>query len=254
MNLPTFSAQASLYRATNRYRSPVAGFGGVATDRSVVAAYMPGPQTQQRCSDCLHPYRVARDICRAKTAWMVGSYCGLTGIFTLGTGCAAAIALGAQQIAGCEEGYAVGFGICHIPGGAGDFSGRCCPKVCGVHTPGVPGSGCCDHGETCQGIGMRENTREGCCPVGRDCGSVCCAPGEKCCGEVCCPSTHYCLNNTCSEHPGTFPNTPPPAPRESPCYFFAGGSPCGSKCCYGGMQCCGVDPKGEPICQWSCVR
>jgi hypothetical protein len=255
MTLPAFSAHASLYRATNHYRSFVADVGNVTTDQSVVAAYVPGPGTQQRCDDCLHPYKVGRDICLAKTAWMVASLCGSTGIFTFGLGCAGAIALGLQQAAGCEAVYLTGEGICHIPGGSGSLTGRCCPKVCGVHIPEIPGSGCCDHGETCKGLGMRGNTRDGCCPVGQDCGSVCCAPNEKCCGDVCCPSNYYCLDNRCSEHPGTFANTPPPTPPgDNLCYFFAGGSPCGSKCCYGGLQCCGVEPNGQPRCQVSCVR
>lgn len=255
MNMPGFTAHASLYRGSNHYRSCVANFDGGTADHAVVAAYIPGSDTQQRCNDCLHPYRVTRDICLAKTAWMVVSACGLTGILTLGGGCAAAIAMGYHQAASCEAGYLAGFGICHIPGGAGSFSGPCCPKVCGIHTPGVKGSGCCDHGETCKGLGARQNTRDGCCPVGRDCGSMCCAQDEKCCGEICCPINHYCLdNNTCSEHPGTFPITPPPTPPESACYLFAGGSPCGSKCCYGGLQCCGVDNTGQPICKASCIR
>ena len=124
MNLPSFSAQASLYKASIHYRSSVADFGGLTTHQSVSAAYILGPDTRQRCSDCLRPYQVARVACLAKTAWTVASYCGLTGIFTLGTGCAAAIALGFQQAAACEEGYLVGEGICHIPGDIG----RCCPK------------------------------------------------------------------------------------------------------------------------------
>lgn len=255
MNIPAFTAQATLYRARNHYRSSVADFGGLTADQSVVAAYIPGSDTQQRCSDCLQTYEVLRGICLVKTGWMVASSCGLTGLFTLGLGCAAAIALGATQAASCEAQYLIGEGICHIPGGAGSFSGRCCPKVCGIHTPEIAGSGCCDHGETCKGLGMRDNTRDGCCPVGRDCGSVCCAPGEKCCGEICCPSNYYCLDSrSCSENPGTFANTPPPTPPDSGCYFFAGGSPCGSKCCYGGLQCCGVDKTGQPICQESCLR
>ena len=249
MNMPAFSAQASLYRTSNHYRSSVADVGGLATDQSVVAAYIPGPDTQQRCSDCLHPYKVLRNICLAKTAFMVVEAC----VGSLGFGCGGAIAWGYQEVAACEEGYLIGYGVCHIPGGLGEVSGPCCPKVCGVTTPLSAGSGCCDHGETCKGLGMRENTRDGCCPVGRDCGSVCCAPGEKCCGEICCPSNYFCLDNhTCSDA-GSFPNTPPPPPPGSACYLFEGGSPCGSKCCYGGLQCCGVAKNGHPICQTSCV-
>jgi hypothetical protein len=249
MRIPEFTAQSSLYWSRNHYRSFVADAGGLTANQSVVAAYIPGPDTQQRCGDCLHNYKLLRTICLAKTAVEVLEGC----VGSLGFGCGAAIAWGYQQAAACEEGYLIGFGLCHIPGGLGELSGPCCPKVCGVHTPGSAGSGCCDHGETCKGLGVRENTRDGCCPVGRDCGSVCCAAGEKCCGEICCPSNNFCLDSkTCSEF-GTFPNTPPPPPPESGCYLFAGGTPCGSKCCYGGLQCCGVDKNGQPICKTSCI-
>jgi hypothetical protein len=252
MNMPAFTAQATLYRARNHYRSSVADFGNLTADQSVVAAYLPGADTEQRCSDCLNPSDLLRTACLAKTAWTVASYCGLTGLFTFGASCAVAIGVGAVEAARCEAEYLIGEGICHIPG-----RGPCCPKVCGVHTPEFPGSGCCDHGETCKGIGVRENTRDGCCPVGRDCGVGCCAPDEKCCGGTCCPLDYYCIDDLyCSQHQGTFPNTPPPTPPGSPdsgCYFFAGGSPCGSKCCYNYQQCCDFK-NGQPVCADNCLR
>ena len=250
MNIPAFTAQATLYRARNHYRSSVTDFGGVTADQSVVAAYVPGPATQQRCSDCLAIADFVRTGCLAWVAAQTALSCASTGIFTLGLGCAGAAIWGAWQAAGCEEKYLEAEGFCHIPFGPG----RCCPKVCGVHIPEIQGSGCCDHGETCKGLGMRENTRDGCCPVGRDCGSGCCAPGEKCCGEICCPSNYYCLDSrSCSEYPGTFANTTPPPQPESNCEFFEGGSRCGSKCCYGGLQCCGVEKNGQPICKSMCI-
>ena len=252
MSMPGFTAQTSIYTMRNLYRSAVAESGGSIPDHSVVTAYIPGPDTQQRCNDCLHPYEVVRDVCLAKTAAAVIEGC----IGSLGFGCAAAIALGDLQAAACAEGYLTGFGICNIPGGLGELSGPCCPKVCGVPTPGSPGSGCCDHGETCKGLGMQENTRDGCCPVGQDCGSVCCAPGEKCCGQICCPQDYFCLDDhTCAESP-MFPHNPPPPPPDSGCYLFAGGSPCGTgrKCCYDFLQCCGVDDNGLPICKTNCIH
>jgi hypothetical protein len=250
MNIPAFTAEASLYRTSNRYFSSMANLGDSLANQSVVAAYIPGPESQTACDHCLHNYKVLRDICLAKTAVMWAEAC----IGSLGFGCGAATAWAYQEAAACEEGYLIGYGVCHIPGGLGELSGPCCPKVCGVPTPGSAGSGCCDHGETCKGLGMRENTRDGCCPVGQDCGSVCCAPDEKCCGEVCCPKNYYCLDSrSCSENPGTFVNTTPPPQPESNCEFFEGGSRCGSKCCYGGLHCCGVDKNGQPICKSSCI-
>src|SRR5215469_15748519 len=248
MALPRFSGEASLYKTNALYRG-LASFPQGPPSSAVVTAYIPGPDTQQRCSDCLSEPMQVRDVCLAKTAAEVIEAC----VGSFGFGCAAAIAAGYQQAAACEEGYLAAFGYCNIPAGLGELSGKCCPKVCGPPTPGVAGSGCCDHGETCKGLGMQENTRDGCCPVGQDCGEVCCAPGEKCCGQICCPQNYYCLDDhTCNEYP-MFPPPPPPPPPPptSGCYLFAGGSPCGTggKCCYNFLQCCGVDANGLPICK-----
>ena len=62
---------------------------------------------------------------------MVAEACFLT----LGYGCGAAIAWGAQQAAACEEAYLMAFGIGHIPSGLG-WESPCCPKACAFHTPG----------------------------------------------------------------------------------------------------------------------
>jgi len=250
MNIPEFTAHTSVYRSRNRYSSSGANPDGSTADQSIVPAYIPGPATQQRCSDCLHNYVVLRDICLAKTAVMVTEAC----VGSLGFGCGGAIAWGYQEAMACEEGYAIGFGLCHIPGGLGKLSGPCCPKVCGVHTPGSAGSGCCDHGETCMGIGKHANTRDGCCPSGRYCGGNCCAEGESCCGETCCPADHYCLDGyICNELPGTFDTTvhPTPPPTVNNCIF--GGEPCGGKCCPPGQQCCLIEG-GHVACMTNCVR
>jgi len=230
MSIPEFTAEASLYRTNNRYRSSVADFGGSIADQSVVV-----------CAGL-------RDFCLAKVGLSVLEECATT----LGFGCGPAVAWGLVQGAGCYAHYGECFGYCQIPDVPGVWKSSCCPKVCGIHIPGIAGSGCCDHGETCKGLGMQENTRDGCCPVGRDCGSVCCAAGEKCCGEICCPSNYFCLDsNTCSENPGTFPNTPPPPPPFNNCIF--GGDPCQGKCCPPGLVCCGGSP-GQPDCKTSCLR
>jgi hypothetical protein len=238
MNIPQFTAQASLYRTSNRYRSTVADFGGLIADQSVVAAYIPGPDTQARCSGCTYYPTTLRDICLTKTAFMVTQACWIS----LGFGCGAAIAWGYQQAASCEQAYLAGFGICHIPGGP------CCPKVCGIHTPGSEGSGCCDHGEACVGS-HNPNTRDGCCPVGQECGGNCCAKGE------------YCLEGGfCSEFPGPLlppPGTPPPPPPSFSCP--PGAAPCGvpdssgviRTCCPPGLQCCGNSVQD---CRTSCLR
>lgn len=264
MNIPAFTAQASLYRTGNRYHTSFTKFDDSIHAQSVVAAFIPGPQTQHDCSVCTDACKIPRDICLGEVAAIVGEAC----LMSLGFGCGAAIAWGATQTASCYVPYEACLGYCNIPEGfeVGNVStphGPCCPKVCGPPEPWRgSGYGCCDHGETCKGLGFQENTRDGCCPVGRDCGNSCCAEGEKCCGEICCPQDYYCIDShTCSPYPGTFgtPNTPPPTPPTpstgSGCYLFEGGSPCGNKCCYGGLQCCGVNPTtGQPICQTRCDR
>ena len=231
MNIPEFTAQASLYRTSNRYRSSVAEFAGSIADHSVVAAYIPGPRTQERCSGCTDICVGARNICLAGVGVSVLSACGLS----LGFGCAGAYAWGAVQTAGCYAHYAECFGYCQIPSASEvGWESPCCPKVCGIHTPGSAGSGCCDHGEACVGS-HNPNTRDGCCPVGQECHGNCCAKGE------------YCLDGgICSTEPGYFENSyPPPHERRGtsrdPRIFAdcgVGQTPCGAKCCPPGLKCC----------------
>lgn len=242
MNIPEFTAQASLYRTSNRYRSSAADFGGSIADQSIVTAYIPGPQTQNKCSGCTDVCVAVRDVCLAKVAVMVTEACWAS----LGFGCGPAIALGYIQAASCESSYLSCFGICNIPSASElGWESPCCPKVCGVPTPGSAGTGCCDHGEACVGSDG-PNTRDGCCPVGQYCGGNCCAKGESCCGETCCPPDHFCLDgNNCSAEPGYFPNTPPPPPPVNNCIF--GGVPCGKKCCFGDFVCC--NDSGGPVCR-----
>lgn len=249
MNIPAFSAQASLYRTSNHYRSVVAVSDGSIPAQSVVAAYIPGPETQNRCSGCTDKCVNVRNFCLAETAAMVAEAC----LTSLGFGCGAAIALGEIQAASCEEGYLSCFGICNIPSADGIWESSCCPKVCGIPTPGVGGSGCCDHGETCVGLDS-PNTRDGCCPVGQYCGGNCCARGESCCGNTCCPSNYFCLEGgICTEFPPfTPPGWEPPPPPENNCIF--GGEPCGRKCCPPGKFCCGLWADGTPKCWDTCLH
>lgn len=236
MNLPAFSARASLYRTGNRYRSAVAEAGNLTADQSIVAAYIPGPETQQSCSGCTRGCEVARNICLTKAAVEVVEGC----VGSLFFGCGAVISLGLLQTAACYEGYTSCLGYCDIPGGLGPFSGPCCPKVCGIHNPLIAGSGCCDHGEACVGS-HNPNTRDGCCPVGQECHGNCCAKGE------------YCLEGgICSTEPGYFANPPPPPPPVNNCIL--GGAPCGPKCCPPGLQCCNYSAQFGPDCRTSCVH
>src|SRR5438270_3404954 len=111
MNIPQFTGQASLYRTTNRYHSSATDFSGSPSDRSVVAAYMPGPHTQERCSGCTDICVGLRDVCLAEVAFSVTEAC----VGSLGFGCGAAIAWGYVQAGGCYAHYAECFGPCQIP-------------------------------------------------------------------------------------------------------------------------------------------
>lgn len=247
MNIPEFTAQASLYTTRNYYRSSGARIGDSPADHSVMAAYIPGPETMNRCSGCTDVCVVTRDVCLAKTAGMVAEACWLS----LGFGCGAAIALGYIQAASCEASYLSCFGVCNIPSAPElGWKGFCCPKVCGPPTPGIAGSGCCDHGEACVGSGS-PNSRDGCCPVGQYCGGNCCAKGEKCCGVNCCPADHYCLDgNKCSAFPGEFGGDPPTPPAKH-CRV---GADCGPECCPLGLECCSYSAEFGADCRTSCLH
>jgi hypothetical protein len=241
MKMPPFTAQASLYRTSNRYRSSVTDFGGSIADQSVVAAYIPGPRTQNRCSGCTDICVGLRNICLAEVSFTVAQACWAS----LGFGCGAAIAWGYVKTGGCYAHYAKCFGLCQIPSNP-IWESPCCPKVCGIHIPGIAGSGCCDHGEACVGS-HNPNTRDGCCPVGRECYGNCCAEGEHCLpGGVCSRDPGYLIPEDTSP--------PPPPPFSCP----PGSAPCGlpditgviRTCCPPGTVCCGLSPNGQPICRF----
>ena len=236
MTTPRFTASVSLYRTNNCYRSPMYEPSGSRAEQSVIAAYTPGPRTQERCSGCTDICVGARDVCLAIVSVSVIEAC----FASLGFGCGAAIAWGYTQAGGCYAHYAECFGLCRIPTNP-IFESPCCPKVCGIHIPGIAGSGCCDHGEACVGS-HNPNTRDGCCPVGQECFGNCCAKGD------------YCLEGgVCSPEPGypRFDDTPPPPPPQNNCIF--GGEPCMGKCCPPDMVCCGGSP-GKPECWYQCLR
>lgn len=235
MKVPGFSAQASLYASSNQYRSSPAADGS-ALPQSVVAAYIPGPQTQHDCSVCTDACAVPRDVCLAKVAVTVAEAC----VASLFFGCGAAVALGYIQTASCYSAYEACLGYCNIPGGLGPFSGPCCPKVCGPPNPlEGSGTGCCDHGEVCVGEDS-PNSRDGCCPVGRFCG-----------GNTCCSPDHTCVEGVCVGFAPFGNGSPPPPPPINNCIF--GGEPCGRKCCFGGFECCN-DPGGPTCRQGPCLR
>ncbi len=230
MTLPRFTAAASLYKTSNRYRSAGLGFAGSSTARSVVAAYHPGPNTTYRCNSCLQNCRYVQSTCEDFA--LAGSWS------PFGPWLFAACYSDAED---CRERCGTGLG-------------PCCPKTCGARDPYDLSAGCCDADEQCVDR-YDPNSREGCCPREKIvCGGKCCAQGHSCCGETCCPPHHFCRpGGFCSDYPSDLlppPGSPPPTPPVNNCIF--GGVPCGTKCCFGGLQCCGLF-NGQPVCKTSCL-
>ncbi len=222
MNIPEFTAEASLYRTSNSYRSSGSEFDGSPTTQSVVAAYFPGPGTRGKCNECL-------ESCAKGSVT-----CNLLALGTIWYPPAAAAAFTA-----CFTGAYVCSGLCLAP-----VIGKCCPKVCGFPNPFEPGEGCCDKDENCVDR-YDPNSRQGCCPSDqRVCGGRCCAKGDSCCGDTCCPSNYFCRDGFCSQFPGPLfgpgklkPKPPPYNPLTDLCPI--GGVPCNGVCCPLGYECCG---------------
>ena len=236
MNIPEFTAEASLCRTSNRYRSSSAEHVGQPSAHSVFPAYMPGSDTTASCNSCLKTCTDALFVSSGTIALSVASGC-LTII-----GCPIAVAAGEIALEGAMVAFAACVGYCELP-----VYGECCPKICGFPDPLTPGSGCCDKNEHC--VEQSDpNARQGCCPSDQSvCAGKCCAKGESCCGDTCCPPNYFCRDGGfCSEFPSDFPNTPPPPPPFNNCIF--GGEPCQGKCCPPGTVCCGGSP-GQPDCK-----
>jgi hypothetical protein len=238
MKIPEFTAQASLYKTHRSYRSSGLGFNSLPYTQRVEATYIPGPETQATCSNCL-------DGCAATLA-----QCSLIAAAPLlacffPPACPGAAATSGALLAACDVASLACIGRCQAL--------RCCPKACGVPNPLNPGEGCCDENENC--VDRYDlNSRQGCCPSDQKvCAGKCCARGEFCCGDTCCPAGFFCRDGLFCESQfiGDFPNTPPPPPPVNNCIF--GGAPCGNKCCPPGLECCGVF-NGQPDCKTSCLH
>jgi hypothetical protein len=235
MNLPGFTAQVSLYRTSNRYRSCGSEGDGSPATQSIVAAYYPGQRTQERCSDCLEGCAKGSASCNAlalATIWFPPA--------------------AAAAFAACATGAAICLGWCAAP-----FIGSCCPKVCGFPNPLEPGEGCCDENEQCVDR-YDPNSRQGCCPSDQSvCSGKCCAKGDTCCGGSCCPSNFHCLDGFCSQYPARslWPEDwKPPRPPDRPInYCRTGYEPCGGTCCPPGLQCCSVGG-GRVACMTNCLH
>jgi hypothetical protein len=244
MNLPQFTAQASLYRTSNRYRSSVAEFGGSIPAQSVVAALtfedtVNCETCENRCND-----NYATCIGYASAAWGLGLLgCALLGPFS--PLCAGPVTTAYALASGlCVAGVSACHLVCNSPGGS------CCPVFCEL-------GHCCSHGETC--------IPHGCCPNERIvCNGTCCAEGETCCGNTCCPQNYYCLDGDfCSQYPSNVPFGNPSPPMMPPTDVGTFGEKkkcppgyerCGKGCCPPGLQCCNYSAQFGPDCKTSCLH
>lgn len=239
MNIPGFTADASLYRTMGHYRCSVSECGDALSGESIIPAYYPGPETRSDCQTCQETCALGVFGCLGEGALLCGSFCGFATIF-YGFCFAGCMGIKTAICIGLEA-------LCHA--GCGLFV--CCPKSCGVPNP-LTGEGCCDENEQCVDR-YDPNSRDGCCPSDQIvCGGKCCAKGYSCCGETCCPAGYFCRDGWFCEREfmGSFPTTPPPPPVNN---CILGGAPCGSKCCPPGLACCGVF-YGQPECRTSCTR
>lgn len=209
MNMPEFTAQASLYTTSNRYRSSGSEVSGLPSTQSVVAAYHPGPTTQAICNGCL---QVCSDNWRSCENAAIALF--WWDPFVLLTALRAKCDSTEER---CRNGCA----------------DVCCPQLCGPGEPSTSGAGCCDADESC--VDQNDpNSRNGCCPS-----------NQTVCGSKCCPAGFSCIGGLCTTG---FPNTPPP-PLDDGCMLFGGvqcGKKCcygGLKCCgvFNGQPVCKTD-------------
>jgi hypothetical protein len=252
MNIPQFTGQASLYRTSNRYRSSGFEVGGSRLGESVMPAYFPGAETQDKCSTCL-------DACAAGLVT-----CNLAGGIACGVGCISSLVFWGACFAGCEGAIIAGCDLTAASCAAVCAATVCCPKACGTPNPFDPGQGCCDENEGCVDR-YDPNSRGGCCPSDQAvCAGQCCAKGESCCGDTCCPANYFCRDgNFCSEFPS---NLLPPAGTPAPPGTTKLNTPergvrkqcppgtqqCGAECCPPELQCCDLGG-GRVGCRTTCV-
>jgi hypothetical protein len=190
MNIPRFTAAASLYTTTNHYRASSLDFGEIQSAGTIYPSYFPGSDTRNNCRECEADCGLDYVKCTGSALAGAIAGCAISSIFTLGAGCAVAGA-----------GLAAAYALCNVYLGGCLLHCQlttCCPKRCGAFDPTSAGSGCCDEGENCVDE-SDPNAREGCCPSGHPvCGGKCCPfPDSTCCGDTCCPSGSTCLDGVC---------------------------------------------------------
>jgi hypothetical protein len=263
MNIPQFTAQASLYRTRGQYSAAWSDVGALLPAETIVPAYYPGSGTQRDCSNCLEAVAKGLIICDGTAAVTAAVVCATTGIISFGISCAVAAGALAAALATCDGAALVATGVCAAT--------TCCPKLCGTPNPLDPGRGCCDADEAC--VDQNDpNSRNGCCPRDqRVCAGKCCAAGESCCGDMCCPQPNHCCGGSCcapyepccGDRCCSFlppPDTPPPPPPKHGCP--SGNAPCGfpdssgviRTCCGPGLECCNYSAEFGADCRKLCLQ
>ena len=254
MNVPGFTAHASLYRTNGRYRFSASQLSVSPNSEAIVPAYLPGPDTQARCRNCMEDCVTADAYCTASaTALLAGC------VFP--PACPLAAAAAGKALIACQAAFLSCSAICSLPrpelfGSKLLGESPCCPKVCGFTHPLAMGEGCCDEGEHCVDR-FDPNARLGCCPRDQSvCGGKCCAKGDTCCGNECCPPGWFCSDGICSKSVpfpgGTPPKLQKPSPGSGLFDCFPGWTHCKDKCCRPGLHCC-VKAGGGTACQADCL-
>src|SRR4029453_5672863 len=99
MSIPEFTAEASLYRTTRQYSVLSSGFALSPSSEPIVPAYYPGPGTQHDCYICESDCAKGAMICAASAAAEAIAGC----VFSLGFGCAGAVAAAGVIMEGCAS-------------------------------------------------------------------------------------------------------------------------------------------------------
>lgn len=213
MNLPSFSAERSLYRASGHYQTFGLAFADSPSSHSIVPAYFPNPESVAKCQGCIEGCLKALGACTAAAVFFP------------------------PALAVCVTTSWACIGYCSVPGT------NCCPTVCSFDPFNQPGGGCCDWGEHCVHIDDR-NARHGCCPSDQNvCGGRCCAKGERCCGGECCPENFHCIDGFCTLYPSFGKSEPSPREGKHPfdvpwLLCMDGRAPCHGECCSPSLVCC----------------
>lgn len=208
MNIPQFTAQASLYKTSMHYRT-IGKFGqadatiypALSIDDLVKSStgltyfdllrlFNPNGfinvspphlyvSVRECCRDCHNSFLCADEECRRKRAQICNRICDAESI----GGCSCPPGRSVCEGHCCKPGDVCTLDGCSPPdqvcNNRGGCLGTCLPDGCCDLGHVVCNNRCCVRGWSC--------TSEGCCAPGECCESTACPPGKFCCGgKVCC--------------------------------------------------------------------